>query len=106
MEAGFAIGLRLAVIRAQMEEAVAALGAARDALANDDPIALEMRHRRLAPRRIGEVDGPRRLSRLDVVAELDIGLEQAVIRGVGVIARPGDDDEPRLAWLLVVQRFP
>src|SRR5712675_1057214 len=100
------MGLRLAVIRAEMEQAVAALGAARDALADDNPIALEMCNRRLAPGRVGEVHRPRRLARLDIVAELDIGLEEAVIRGVGVVARAGDDDEPRLAWLLVVQRLP
>ena len=66
--------------RAEVEQAVAALGAARHALAQHGAGALERRQRRLAPGRVVKVDEARLLARGDLVAQIHQRFEQTRTR--------------------------
>src|SRR5438876_5479902 len=83
-----------AVVRAEMEEAIASFRAAGDPLAEHYAIALEAHDLRIAPGRMGEMDRGGRLILLYGVAELHQGLEEAALARIDEVIGTADLHEP------------
>src|SRR5438046_10038503 len=78
-----------------MEQAVAALAARRDALAEHEAGAFERQDLGFAPRRVMEVDARCRLAGRHLGAEVDQRFEQAAVRGIDIIVVATDLGQPR-----------